>query len=124
LRIPAENLPLCPFVEVGGFTFASIARAFSTHKCQTLRPVKRSALPIIAKVLECCVAWRGVDGTKPQCWTQTAGQQFDCGWWFCSEGNEYFKARDYPRAIAAYTEAVNAQPDNHVLYSNRRFVAP
>jgi len=36
-----------------------------------------------------------------------------------SEGNEYFKARDYPRAIAAYTEAINAQPTNHVLYSNR-----
>jgi len=36
-----------------------------------------------------------------------------------NEGNEYFKARDFPRAIAAYTEAINAQPDNHVLYSNR-----
>lgn len=35
------------------------------------------------------------------------------------EGNAFFKARDYPNAIAKYTEAVNLDPENHVYYSNR-----
>ena len=41
-----------------------------------------------------------------------------------SEGNEYFKVGDYPRAVASYSEAIALQPTNAVLYSNRRWVAP
>lgn len=36
-----------------------------------------------------------------------------------NEGNEYFKVGDYPRAVASYSEAIDLQPTNAVLYSNR-----
>lgn len=36
-----------------------------------------------------------------------------------NEGNEFFKVRDFPRAIASYSEAIDLQPTNAVLYSNR-----
>lgn len=36
-----------------------------------------------------------------------------------AEGNTFFKARDYPSAIAKYSEAIDLDPDNHVYYSNR-----
>lgn len=36
-----------------------------------------------------------------------------------AEGNVFFKARDYPNAIAKYSEAVDLDPENHVYYSNR-----
>mmetsp|Transcript_16406 Transcript_16406/g.50752 ORF Transcript_16406/g.50752 Transcript_16406/m.50752 type:complete len:451 (-) Transcript_16406:36-1388(-) len=34
-------------------------------------------------------------------------------------GNEKFKQRDYPGAVAAYSEAIALDPNNSVLYSNR-----
>lgn len=36
-----------------------------------------------------------------------------------SEGNEFFKNKDYPNAIAKYTEAIDLDPKGHVYYSNR-----
>ncbi len=41
-----------------------------------------------------------------------------------SEGNEYFKVGDYARAIEAYSKAIELQPSNAVLYSNRRCGPP
>lgn len=35
------------------------------------------------------------------------------------EGNKLFKAKEYDKAIALYTEAVDLDPSNHVFYSNR-----
>lgn len=35
------------------------------------------------------------------------------------EGNTFFKAGNYPKAIEKYSEAVDLDPDNHVYYSNR-----
>jgi len=34
-------------------------------------------------------------------------------------GNEAYEAKDYPRAIQLYTEAIELDPENHVYYSNR-----
>jgi tetratricopeptide (TPR) repeat protein len=36
-----------------------------------------------------------------------------------NKGNEYFKAQKYSEAIEWYTKAVNADPNNETLYSNR-----
>ncbi|RLN52402.1 hypothetical protein BBP00_00009628 [Phytophthora kernoviae] len=36
-----------------------------------------------------------------------------------NEGNDAFKAQDYPTAIAKYTEAVEIDSSNHVYFSNR-----
>ena len=38
---------------------------------------------------------------------------------FKEEGNKYFKDEDYLKAAASYTKAIKADPQNHVLYSNR-----
>jgi stress-induced-phosphoprotein 1 len=35
------------------------------------------------------------------------------------EGNNFFKAQDYPNAVAAYTEAIKRNPMEHTAYSNR-----
>ena len=37
------------------------------------------------------------------------------------EGNRYFKAKHYRRAIVKYTSALNHNPNNHLLYSNRGY---
>ena len=37
------------------------------------------------------------------------------------EGNSYFKAKQYDRAIAKYTSALNHNPKNHLLWSNRGY---
>mmetsp|Transcript_9101 Transcript_9101/g.18628 ORF Transcript_9101/g.18628 Transcript_9101/m.18628 type:complete len:266 (+) Transcript_9101:51-848(+) len=36
-----------------------------------------------------------------------------------NEGNVFFKAGDYPKAIEKYSAAIEVDPDNHVYYSNR-----
>lgn len=36
-----------------------------------------------------------------------------------NQGNAAFKARDFPKAIALYSEGVRLDPSYHVLYSNR-----
>lgn len=38
---------------------------------------------------------------------------------FKSKGNEYFKAKDYPRAISSYSEAISVKPHEAIAYSNR-----
>lgn len=39
---------------------------------------------------------------------------------FKAEGNKYFAAKDFPRAIEFFTKAIEASPEpNHVLFSNR-----
>ncbi|XP_050220284.1 U-box domain-containing protein 70 [Mercurialis annua] len=35
------------------------------------------------------------------------------------KGNEFFKARNYLKAAALYTQAIKLDPSNHTLYSNR-----
>mmetsp|Transcript_45560 Transcript_45560/g.142692 ORF Transcript_45560/g.142692 Transcript_45560/m.142692 type:complete len:327 (-) Transcript_45560:302-1282(-) len=35
------------------------------------------------------------------------------------EGNDHFRAKRFPEAIAAYSEAINLSPDDHTFYSNR-----
>ena len=35
------------------------------------------------------------------------------------EGNRYFKAKEYARAITKYTTAIRFNPNNHLLFSNR-----
>lgn len=36
-----------------------------------------------------------------------------------AEGNKLFAAKDFAGAVQKFTEAINADPSNHVLYSNR-----
>ncbi|KAK8805783.1 hypothetical protein WA158_002439 [Blastocystis sp. Blastoise] len=35
------------------------------------------------------------------------------------QGNKFFAAKDYPKAIQLYSEAIEMEPGNHVFYSNR-----
>lgn len=35
------------------------------------------------------------------------------------EGNEYFKKKEYEKAIDCYTQAISLEPNDHILYSNR-----
>jgi hypothetical protein len=42
---------------------------------------------------------------------------------FCSEGNNFFKAKDYRNAIEKYSEAIDADPTDVTFFSNRRFVS-
>lgn len=35
------------------------------------------------------------------------------------QGNKAFQARDYDKAIDFFTQAINIDPKNHVLWSNR-----
>lgn len=35
------------------------------------------------------------------------------------QGNEQFKARNYPVALELYTKAIEVEPNNHIFYSNR-----
>lgn len=35
------------------------------------------------------------------------------------EGNEFFKQKNYDKAIELYTQAISLEPNDHVLYSNR-----
>lgn len=44
-----------------------------------------------------------------------------CSLWTNSEGNEYFKRRDYSRAIEKYSDAIQHDIANPVFYSNRRY---
>jgi tetratricopeptide (TPR) repeat protein len=37
----------------------------------------------------------------------------------CSDGNNFFKNKQYPEAIAKYTEAINEDPSDVTFYSNR-----
>ena len=37
------------------------------------------------------------------------------------KGNEFFKVQNYESAIASYQQAINKNPFNHILYSNRAF---
>jgi stress-induced-phosphoprotein 1 len=39
-----------------------------------------------------------------------------------AEGNKAFTAKDYPTAIAKFTEAIAIDPENHILFSNRSAV--
>ncbi|KAJ5233342.1 uncharacterized protein N7469_005108 [Penicillium citrinum] len=39
-----------------------------------------------------------------------------------SEGNKAFSAKDYPTAIEKFTQAIEIEPENHILYSNRSAV--
>jgi hypothetical protein len=39
----------------------------------------------------------------------------------CSEGNNYFKNKDYERAIEKYSQAIAADGSDVTFYSNRRF---
>jgi stress-induced-phosphoprotein 1 len=36
-----------------------------------------------------------------------------------NEGNQAFTAKDYDQAIALFSQAIEIDPDNAVLYSNR-----
>lgn len=36
-----------------------------------------------------------------------------------NEGNEAFKAAKYPESVQLYTQGLDIDPDNHILYSNR-----
>eukprot|EP00761_Pharyngomonas_kirbyi_P004381 gb/GECH01004385.1/.p1 GENE.gb/GECH01004385.1/~~gb/GECH01004385.1/.p1 ORF type:complete len:294 (+),score=86.88 gb/GECH01004385.1/:1-882(+) len=38
---------------------------------------------------------------------------------FRQQGNEFFKAKKYGRAVASYSKAIKDQPENHLLYANR-----
>ncbi|KAF9972925.1 Hsp90 cochaperone, partial [Modicella reniformis] len=38
---------------------------------------------------------------------------------FKAQGNQAFLAKDYPTAIDLFTKAIELDPNNHVLYSNR-----
>ena len=35
------------------------------------------------------------------------------------KGNQFFKSKDYQQAIAVYSEAIQLEPNNQLLYSNR-----
>jgi tetratricopeptide (TPR) repeat protein len=37
-------------------------------------------------------------------------------------GNDYFLAKKYEEAIKYYSEAIKYNPDNAILYSNRRYI--
>lgn len=37
------------------------------------------------------------------------------------EGNELFKSKDFRAAIKCYTEAIDIDGSNHVLFGNRRY---
>ncbi|KAE8349222.1 hypothetical protein BDV28DRAFT_141668 [Aspergillus coremiiformis] len=39
-----------------------------------------------------------------------------------AEGNKAFSAKDYPTAIDKFTQAIEIEPQNHILYSNRSAV--
>ncbi|OJJ48125.1 hypothetical protein ASPZODRAFT_1522014 [Penicilliopsis zonata CBS 506.65] len=39
-----------------------------------------------------------------------------------AEGNKAFSAKDYPTAIEKFTQAIELDPSNHILYSNRSAV--
>ena len=39
--------------------------------------------------------------------------------WNCSDGNNYFKNKQYPEAIQKYTEAIKDDPSDVTFYSNR-----
>ncbi|KAL2010872.1 hypothetical protein VTN00DRAFT_3590 [Thermoascus crustaceus] len=39
-----------------------------------------------------------------------------------AEGNKAFSAKDYPTAIEKFTQAIELEPNNHILYSNRSAV--
>lgn len=39
-----------------------------------------------------------------------------------AEGNKAFSAKDYPTAIEKFTQAIELEPSNHILYSNRSAV--
>ncbi|KAJ5109695.1 hypothetical protein N7532_002340 [Penicillium argentinense] len=39
-----------------------------------------------------------------------------------AEGNKAFSAKDYPTAIEKFTQALEIEPENHILYSNRSAV--
>lgn len=38
-----------------------------------------------------------------------------------SKGNEYFSKGDYKNAIIMYSDAIQLNPSNSILYSNRAF---
>ncbi|KAJ5730938.1 Heat shock chaperonin-binding [Penicillium malachiteum] len=39
-----------------------------------------------------------------------------------AEGNKAFSAKDYPTAIEKFTQAIEIEPENHILFSNRSAV--
>jgi stress-induced-phosphoprotein 1 len=38
---------------------------------------------------------------------------------FKEKGNQYFKEQNYEKAIEFYSKAIEAEPSNHIFYSNR-----
>lgn len=38
---------------------------------------------------------------------------------FKEKGNKHLQAQEFDEAIAAYTEAINLDPKDHVFFSNR-----
>lgn len=40
------------------------------------------------------------------------------------DGNEHFARKDFLDAIRCYTEAIDIDGSNHVLYGNRRWAHP
>lgn len=38
---------------------------------------------------------------------------------FKNQGNDFFKQKDFDKAIEYYTKAIEADPTNAILYSNR-----
>lgn len=43
---------------------------------------------------------------------------------YCSEGNTYFKNKQFSEAIAKYTEAIEADNTDVTFFSNRRSFLP
>lgn len=101
---PTDMAEAAPLVAKGG---AGTAQRCSSGHRQRRRSQRRTSC----------------GGERPQARGSNASQAKDCscagGERLQDEANKAFQAKNYSRAVALFTDAIDAVPDNHVLYSDR-----